>query len=472
MPKPGTSRGDAPSGPEVLVPLDRSAATPLRAQLEEGLRDAVADGRLPAGGGLPSSRAMARDLGVSRRLVVEAYAQLTAEGMLVARPGAGTRVADVQGPGARVAPAPAAPDRSAVGGRHDRRYDLFPGHPDLGAFPRTAWLAALRDVLREVPDRRLGYPDPTGAPELRAALAGYLARARGVVATPERVVVVSGAAQGLALVARALARAGRPELVVEDPSLPAHRELLAHAGARLRPVAVDAEGVRVAELPPGGTCLLTPAHQMPTGVALSQERRTALARWARAGGLVIEDDYDAEFRYDRAPLAAVQRLAPDRTAYLGSASKSLSPGLRLGWLVLPDALLEAVRTGKAHDDMGTDVLSQLTLARMLERGTYDRHLRALRRRHRERRDAVVAALRRHLPGARPLGVAAGLHLTLELPHPVDPAALEAACADREVGVYGVRERAIVLGYASLTPSDLDEAVRRLTAALASPGVRR
>jgi GntR family transcriptional regulator/MocR family aminotransferase len=273
-------------------------------------------------------------------------------------------------------------------------------------------------------------------------------------------------------VARALARAGRPELVVEDPSLPAHRELLAHAGARLRPVAVDAEGVRVAELPPGGTCLLTPAHQMPTGVALSQERRTALARWARAGGLVIEDDYDAEFRYDRAPLAAVQRLAPDRTAYLGSASKSLSPGLRLGWLVLPDALLEAVRTEKAHDDMGTDVLSQLTLARMLERGTYDRHLRALRRRHRERRDAVVAALRRHLPGARPLGVAAGLHLTLELPHPVDPAALEAACADREVGVYGVRERAIVLGYASLTPSDLDEAVRRLTAALASPGVRR
>jgi GntR family transcriptional regulator / MocR family aminotransferase len=448
-------QGTTASGPELLIELRPERGRPLLAQLEEGLRDAVRSGRLPAAAPLPSSRALARDLGVSRLLVVDAFSQLVAEGYLVTRQGSGTFVAET---------AAAAPPPVPVPQPRPPRYDFFPGAPDLSAFPRAAWARAVRDVLRELPDHALSYGDPRGAPALRMALAGYLARARGVVAQPERVVITGGAVQALALLAAVLAERRMARIAVEDPSLPEHRAVLAHHGADVVPVGVDEQGLRVCELAQTGASavVVTAAHQMPLGVALSVDRRAALLTW---GGLVIEDDYDADFRYDRAPLAALQGLAPEQVAYLGSASKTLAPGLRLGWLVLPADLIDPVAREKALADMGTDVIGQLAFARLIETGAYDRHLRALRKRHRARRDAAVAAIARHLPGARVLGIAAGLHANILLADPIDVDAFEAACAARSVRVYGPTPRMLVLGYANLPEPAIEQGVRLLAEAV-------
>src|SRR4051794_23110714 len=265
--------GTTAVGPELLVELRRDARHPLRAQLEQGLREAVRGGRVAAGASLPSSRALARDLGVSRRLVVDAYAQLVAEGYLVSRRGAGTFLAETAGVAAAVEP---------VTEPRPPRFDFFPGVPDLGSFPRGAWGRAVRDVLRTLPDHQLGYTDPHGAAALRTQLAEYVSRARGAVAAPERVVVTSGASQGLSLLTRILVRRGTPRIAVEDPSLRVHRLLFERNGAELVPVPVDEDGIRVDALADSGaaTAIVTPAHQMPTGVALSVERRAQLLDWA------------------------------------------------------------------------------------------------------------------------------------------------------------------------------------------------
>jgi GntR family transcriptional regulator/MocR family aminotransferase len=460
----------ANSGPELLVELDRGARRPLRAQLEDGLREAVRSGRLAAHARLPASRAMASDLGVSRRLVVDAYAQLLAEGYLVARRGAGTYVAEA----AATASSPAVePTVRSLG------FDFFPGYPDLASFPRRQWLRAMRETLATAPPRSLGYPDARGALELRRALAGHLRRVRGVVVDPQSIVVCSGAAQGLVLLARAL---GAPHLAMEDPGLPAHHAILAAHGARLTALAVDAQGARIGELERIAAergdvdgVFVTPAHQSPTGVALAPARRAALLDWAgSSGGLVIEDDYDAEYRYDRAPLAALQGLAPDRVLYMGTASKTLAPALRLGWLVAPSHLLEAIVEQRILADHGAPTLEQLALARLIEGGAYDRHLRQARRRYRARRDALVAAVARHLPDAHVTGLAAGLHAIVRLAREVDGLELVRAARRRSVGVYPLGfaymqpRRAhdqVVLGYASLTESGIDEGIRRLALAL-------
>jgi GntR family transcriptional regulator/MocR family aminotransferase len=456
-------------GAELLVELDRHGSRPLRAQLEDGLRDAVREGRLPAGTRLPASRVLALDLAVSRRLVVDAYAQLLAEGYLRARHGAGTFVAEGAGP------------RAAPSGEHRQQtpaYDFFPGHPDLSSFPRRAWLRAMREALRDLPDRQLGYPDPRGAHQLRQALAGHLRRVRGVVADPSAIVVCSGAVQALGLLARALGAGFALELAVEDPGLPAHRLVLREHGARLTPIPVDGGGLSLPALARSAAraVLVTPAHQSPTGVALATERRSALLEWAAArDAVIIEDDYDSEHRYDRAPLGALQGLAPERVIYLGTVSKTLAPALRLGWMVLPSRLVGDVTAAKSADDAGSPTLDQVALARLLESGAYDRHLRQCRRRYRSRRDALVAAVARHLPSARVVGVAAGLHAIVRLPEALDGAALIAAARRRSVGVYplGLAYDAprpvhdgLVLGYADLTEPAIDEGVRRLAGAVA------
>jgi GntR family transcriptional regulator/MocR family aminotransferase len=461
------------SGPELLVELDRSARRPLRAQLEDALREAVRSGRLPARDRLPASRALAVDLGISRRLVVDAYAQLIAEGYLLARPGAGTFVAG----------APAAPTAPLA----ERRppplaFDFFPGYPDLASFPRRAWLKVLRETLREAPDRAFGYPDPRGAIELRRALAEHLGRVRGVVADPEAIVICSGAAQAFALLARALPRA---PIAVEDPGLPAHRAILAAHGAEPVPLALDEQGARVEELAAGGACagaraaLVTPAHQAPTGVVLSSARRAWLLAWARErSAVVIEDDYDAEYRYDRAPLGAMQGLSPERVIYMGTVSKTLAPALRLGWLVAPSHLVEALAEQKLLADHGSPAIDQLALARLLQSGAYDRHLRQARRRYRARRDALLAAVAEHLPGARVTGLAAGLHALLRLPGAVDGAALMRAAARHSLGVYPLGfayfrprpvEDGLILGYANLAEPAIEEGIRRLAAVLEALG---
>ncbi len=465
---PGTTSASH-TGPELLLELRGGQS--LGRSVEEALRVAVRDRRLTAGARLPSTRVLARDVGVSRRLVVEAYEQLIAEGWLEARRGAGTFVATTAPADVAVAvsdtPPPAVPER--------RPYDFFPGEPDLSAFPRDAWLRALRDALREAPDAVLGYPDPAGLPQLRAALVAHLRRVRGADADPANVIVVSGARQGLTLLGRALVAEGHERIAVERPSLPQHVDVLRETGLDVVGVAVDEQGLDVEALARSGAdaIVATPTHQMPLGVALSPARRAELLTWATDSDrrVVVEDDYDAEYRYDRRPVGALQGVAPGQVAYLGSASKTLAPGLRLGWLLLPERLVSEVRRQKDLDDGGTEVFGQLALARMLDSTAYDQHLRRARRANARRRDALVAALAEHLPGARLDGLAAGLHAIVRLEHDFDVQGLAVAAAERGVAANALpradgRSAALILGYARLSEPAIAEGVRRLAAALA------
>ena len=338
--------------------------------------------------------------------MVDAYSQLVAEGFLSSRHGSGTRVATVE---AASAPQYAEPTR-----RYD--VDFAPGSPDLSSFPRTAWLRALRAGLAEIGSDSFGYVEPQGLPAARVAIADYLRRTRGVQADPQHIVLCSGATQAVALLARAL-QGGELPFAMEDPGFWLHRMVLRHNGIAPVAVPIDEDGLDVAALTDSGaqTVLTTPAHQSPTGVVLSAARRTALVEWARAGHLVIEDDYDAEYRYDRAPVGALQGIAPDRVVYIGSTSKTLAPGLRIGWMVLPPHLVGAIRLSKGLADTGSSVMDQIAFAALLTTGGYDRHLRQMRRRYLTRRNALLAALARHLPQAGVLGAAAGVHLTVRFP---------------------------------------------------------
>jgi GntR family transcriptional regulator / MocR family aminotransferase len=450
--------------------IDRASGG-LAGQVAAELRTAIRSGRLAGGARLPASRDLARDLGMSRGVVVEAYEQLVAEGFLVSRQGSGTRVADVRpaAPAGDATPASTAPP--------DLAYDLRVGTPDLSAFPRRAWLAAVRQVMKTAPHQALGYGDPGGVPELRAELAAYLRRVRAADADPEQLVVLGGVAQGLHLTIRTLARAGPIPLAVEDPHSVRTLALLEAAGAVRVPVPVDQEGIDVDALrrTAARAVMVTPAHQYPTGVVLSPRRRAELVAWAaEVDGLVLEDDYDAEFRYDRDPVGCLQALSPQRVVLLGSVSKSLAPGLRLGWLVAPPPLAEAVRGARTTSDLGSPVIDQLALAQLIASGAYDRQLRLLRRRYRARRDALTDALARWLPGAVVHGVSAGIQLYVALPPDHDEAAVVEAAAERGVAVEGVAPLriagggppALVLGFARLPEHRLAEAVRLLASCLA------
>jgi GntR family transcriptional regulator / MocR family aminotransferase len=394
---------DEPGQASVDLHLDLSGpgnSKGVRLSLETALRDAVRTGRLGPGTRLPSSRALAADLGLARNTVAEVYSQLVAEGWLTARTGSGTSVAERRaaepGPGPLARPEVTAP-----------RYDLRPGVPDLSAFPGGAWLATARKVLATAPRPLLDYPDPRGLPQLRTALAGYLARARGVAAEPDRIVICAGFAHGLAVTCAALRSAGATTLAVEAYGHQAHRNLAQGQGLRLRPLPVDGRGAVIGAADGTDAALLTPAHQFPLGVTLHPQRRREAARW---GGVVIEDDYDGEFRYDRQPVGALQALAPEHVIYAGTASKSLAPALRLGWLVVPQRLLDAVL---AQLTAGPSGLDQLFLAEFIDSGGYDRQIRRTRLAYRRRRDRLAAALRRQERYVS--GIAAGLHAVLELP---------------------------------------------------------
>jgi GntR family transcriptional regulator/MocR family aminotransferase len=418
---------------EILLTLRRGAgAEPLHAQLEQQLREAIRTGRLASGERVPPTRALAADLGVSRGVVVEAYAQLAAEGYLVSRRGGGTVVAFAS----RLAAEPAAPPFP-----RPLAEDFHPGIPDLASFPRAAWMRSSRAVLRDAPHDSLGYANPAGTRELRLALARYLGRARGVEADAARVLVTSGLTQGVALAARVLRARGARRIAVEDPGFFVHRGVVAHCGLEVVPVPVDERGLCTDALADvdADALLVTPAHQMPLGVVLAPERRAALLAWAQAhDAYVIEDDYDAEHRYDREPVGALQGLAPERVIYAGGASKLLAPALRLGWLIAPHALLPPLAFEKGLDDLGTAVLSQLTFADFLGRGELDRHLRRMRPRYRARRDALIAALARELPAWRISdGIAAGLHVLALLPDVVDEAAFLAAASERGMRLHGL-----------------------------------
>jgi GntR family transcriptional regulator/MocR family aminotransferase len=439
----------------------QAPANGLADWLTTALRAGVADGRLPVGTRLPSTRGLADQLGVSRGVVVEAYQRLADEGLVGGRRGGGTTVLTTARPAPR---APTADEPASI------EIDLSPGVPDLSAFPRQAWLRAERDALAATSAAELGYGDPRGTPALRTALAGWLARSRGVRATPAEMIVVNGVAQGLAVLMQALRARGVETVGFEDPGSAGTRAQLGRWGMDVRAVPVDSGGLDVAELAASGltAVVATPAHQFPTGVVLAADRRRELIGWTRAGGLVVEDDYDAEHRYDRPPVAALQSMAPDGVAHLGSVSKTLAPALRLGWLVVPAALREEVIERKRWSDITSPALGQLALAELITSGAFERHLRLVRTRQRQRRDALLDALTRHLPQARVQGVAAGLHLLVLLPELDDDQVLAAAAREHGVAVHPLSWHrthpgppGLVIGYAATTPDRLREAVRRL-----------
>ena len=487
------------------------AAAPARGLtgwLADAIRDAIIDGRLRVGAHLPATRVLADELGVSRGVIVEAYQRLMQEGLVGGRPRAGTRVlrspgaaghaqipAAVAGNAAESAGARGTRGAGALGtsvlaggmpgpGELPQRWgsqaelDLSPGVPDLSGFPRAAWLRAERLVLDRASAADLGYGDPRGSELLRRELAGWLARGRGLRADPDDIIVVTGVAQALALLGQWLNANTDGRIAMEDPGSRGSRDALAHWGLRPVPIPVDDEGLRTADLAGSGlpAVMLTPAHQFPTGVALAPARRRMLLDWAAEGdALVIEDDYDAEYRYDRAPVPALQASAPGQVAYAGSTSKTLAPGLRLGWLVPPRRLHADLVAAKRAADLGSPALPQLVLAQLIVSGELERHIRLVRKRQRARRDALLGALREHLPEARVRGVAAGLHLLVTFGEGGGEGAValdDAELADR-IHRAGVlvhplswhRQRpgapGLVLGYAVHTPDQLREAARRI-----------
>jgi GntR family transcriptional regulator/MocR family aminotransferase len=426
----------------------------LRRGLTDALREAVRTGRLAPGTRLPSSRSLAADLGIARNTVADAYTDLVAEGWLTSKQGSGTRVADrAVIPPSGTGPGPRASHRPA--------HDFRPGTPDLTAFPRGEWLKAARRALLAAPHHTLGYGDPRGSVELRTALAGYLARVRGVRTDPDRIIVTAGCAHGLRILGTVLRARGVRSVAVESYGLDVHWNQLTAADLRAEALPYDELGTDPGGSAGAGAVLLTPAHQFPMGMPLHRDRRTAVVDWARrTGGLVLEDDYDGEFRYDRQPVGALQGLDPDHVVYLGTASKSLAPGLRLAWMVLPPALAEAAAEAKGKVDT-CGVLDQLTLAEFIVSGAYDRHVRASRLRYRRRRDALVAALALHAPDVHVTGIAAGLHAVLRLPPGTEQSVVQSA-AWQGVALHGLsyfrhpkamaeRLDALVVGYGA--PSD-------------------
>jgi GntR family transcriptional regulator / MocR family aminotransferase len=502
---------DADGGPAALsaagLDLHLELTGPrVRAALEDALRRAVQDGRLTPGMRLPATRTLAADLGVARNTVADAYGQLVAEGWLTARQGSGTRVAahvTVRGataPPARpapvlpapVLPAPvlpttvppttvlstAVPPTAVPPPPSAPRYDLRPGVPDLSEFPRAAWLAAARRAVSAAPSAAFGYGDPRGRPELRAALASYLARARGVRATPDQIVVCSGFSQGLSLLSRVLAASGAPAMAMEAFGHQYHRDVIVAQSLSAPPVPVDEHGAVIdalGQLPGAGAVLLTPSHQFPLGVPLAPARRSQAVRWAaRTGAVIIEDDYDGEFRYDRRAIGAMQALAPDHVVYAGTASKTLAPAVRLAWLVLPRRLLADVVAAKSLTDRHGSSLDELTLAELIASGGYDRHVRRSRLRYRRRRDRLIDALAQVRPGPRVTGVAAGLHAVLHLAPGRTEADVVAAAAARGLAVDGIggfrapgiaHPEALVLGYGTPPAHAFTTAVTRLRAVL-------
>jgi GntR family transcriptional regulator/MocR family aminotransferase len=445
------------TGSRIDLHLDVAAAGPAkrRAALEAALREAIRDGSLRPGVPLPSSRGLAQQLGVSRGTVTSAYGQLLDEGFLTSRPGSGTAVADVRDP----KPPAASPHRFEAA---RPTHDLRPGSPDLAAFPLRGWAAATRRVLASARPELFGAGDPQGRFELRAALADYLGRTRGVQTSADRLVITSGYHQSVQLVARVLRTQGAKTVAWEEPGHAAFRALVAGTGLGVRPVPLDESGAVVDALTDEAAVFLTPAHQYPTGVPLDSSRRRAVVEWARtSGALIIEDDYDGEFRYDRRPVGALQPVATCEVVYCGSVSKTLGPGLCLGWLALPSRWVEAFVRAKLETEPFSEGLGQAVLADFLASHAYDRHVRAARLRYGRRRERLVALLD-EFPRLAVKGVPAGLHVMVTLP--------SGGPGENEIRAEGEARGLAVRGLAELYQNP-DEAVRGLLIGYAAPSER-
>jgi GntR family transcriptional regulator/MocR family aminotransferase len=475
----------------LLVAWDPDGPGPAHQRLAAALRAQVNAGRLRPGDRLPPTRVLADELGLSRWVVTEAYDQLKAEGYLTGRVGSGTVVAGA----VPATPHPSTPrnsprgqgkahpssgssahrpsltprvdaeaerprgDAEAARGAPAVRFDLSPALPDLSSFPRTAWRAALTRALAGVSDAELGHPDPAGAPALRTTIAGYLRRIRGLDLEPDHVHVTQGVRNAVALVCRALRAQGARTVAVEDPSWPRMRDIARSSGLDVVPVPVDGHGMQVRVLAglDVDAVFVTPTHQFPTGVPLSASRRLALIDWAAGGDrIIVEDDYDAEFRYDRRPVGALAARARDHVVYLGSTSKTLSPALHLGWMAAPARLERALAAARHGTGALAPTIDQLALVSLIQSGTYDRHLRRMRRLYQARRGAMLAALTATVPGEPAASMDAGLHVPWRLPDGVDEPAVLAAARARGLVLLGLSQcrvgpggPGLVLGYGNV-----------------------
>jgi GntR family transcriptional regulator / MocR family aminotransferase len=446
-----------------FVTLDRGSREPLGSQLRSALRDAVRTGRLRTGDRVPASRSLADALGVSRGVVVSAYEQLTAEGYLESAVGAGTLVSGRAWLPPRLSaqseePAPA------------MRFDLRSGIPDLRSFPAVEWSRTAMTVVRTMPTREWGYGEVRGSGGLRRALASYLRRVRGAAVDEEDLLVTHGFAEGIALAIDACIARGIRLIAVEDPGDRSVDAAVRAAGGIAVPVPVDEEGLDVAVLAAtdARAVVVTPAHQSPTGAILSAARRRALVEWADAvDGLIVEDDYDSEFRYDRDPVGTLHGLRPERTVLLGTTSKTLAPGLRLGWLAATPTTTAAIAERRSERERGHAVIDQETLARFIESGSYERHIRRMRSVYSARRRVLVESVRTHLPGMRLSGLAAGFHAILPLPSGTDENAVVEAARLQGIAVSGVSahridprgtQPALVIGFGNVDDEGLRAAV--------------
>jgi GntR family transcriptional regulator/MocR family aminotransferase len=462
---------DWSSGLDLVLGLDRGRG--LRAGLEHSLREAICDGRLRLGTALPSSRSLARDLGVARGTITAAYGQLAAEGYLDIRQGAPARVSWQP----RQTPSATPPKMRAAPGR----WDFRPGRAESASFPRQAWLRACRQAMAYAPDDAFGYGDARGSGRLRDVLADYLGRARGVDTDPGRLMICTGFTQALMLACHVLRSEGAASLAVEDPAAPRYRQLVRAAGLSVVPVPCDHDGLLTDQLERSGSraVLVTPAHQYPLGVTMSAARRTALVAWARRQqALIIEDDYDGEFRYDRQPLSALQYLDPDHVIYAGTTSKSLAPGLRLGWLSAPSTLTSAFDAAKENFDRGTSILEQFTFAELIVSGAFDRHVRQMRARYRRRRDSLSQALASERPDLRLAGISAGLHAVIYLPgHQPSEREIQARAVEHSIALHTLGPywhtlprscpRAVIVGYGTPASHAYQPALDALTRLLAT-----
>jgi GntR family transcriptional regulator / MocR family aminotransferase len=449
---------------------------PLRAQLEDQLRDGIRAGRLRSGTRLPPSRLLAGELGVSRGVVVGAYAQLTAEGHLVTHGSGGTHVA----PGLV---RPHRGSRPRIRASRRRRFDLRAGLPDTSVFPRRAWSAAFAAAMRELPDAGLLYGPPQGQRRLRHAITEYLGRARAIAADEDHTYITCGSSHALALLWSALRNMGVHRVAHEDPAWERIPATISQAGLTPAPVRVDGRGLSAADLYRANVqvVVVSPAHQYPTGVIMHPSRRLELIRWAQeTGGLIVEDDYDAEYRFGSKPVAPLRSIAPDLVAYVGTASKILAPGVRLGWLVVPSRLADRVTAEHGVTYAQPSVIAQSVFAILLERGEIDRHLRKARDTYRARRAVLLRCLANMMPSLRVTGGAAGLHLLAWLPEFVTEEALVDAAAESEVAVDGLHGAcavsmdlgpALVLGYGAINESVIPVAIARLAACLSIGGAR-
>lgn len=474
---------------QLTIPISPDRG-PLFRQVYLGLRRAIASGVLPVNSRLPSTRDLADQLGISRTVVVMAYEQLLAEGFVAGRRGSGTFVskstaarralskprvarlrlsrfgaAAVAGASAMVLPTRVVPSP---------RYDFAFGRSesDVETFPFTVWWRMLTACARNARLRHLDYGPPLGSAALRDAICAHLRRSRAVVCEPSDVIVVSGSQQALDLIARVLLERG-DAVAIENPSYQGTREILTAAGARLVPIPIDADGLKTAKLPDDArACFVTPSHQFPTGAILPLSRRLALLAWAkRQNAVVVEDDYDGEFRYDGQPLESLQGHDQDgRIIYVGTFSRTMFPALRVGYLVVPPSLTPAFAAAKWLNDQHSATLEQEALAQFISSGAYARHLRRLRQRNARRRAALLQAVDVHLRARVEMtGAGAGAHVVLWPTQRVDERATVDRARAHGVGIYGIARyfltrpsrAGFVLGYSRLDEREIREGIRRL-----------